>query len=380
MADRRRVVLVLPTLVGGGAERVVGAVADELARQGEVDVELVSLLDQPSTTTTTPAGTQVRALGAPRVRSALRPLLTDLRARPPAAVLSTLKHVSIGLGLLWWRVPGSSRHVIRVANTYSSELAQLDPGRAAAARTLLRVSHRGAAAFVCGSVGVRDDLVTAFGLPAERCVVIPNPVDVDRVRRLAGAEEPDLPSAVADAATRFVAVGRLEPQKDHDTLLRAFAEVRRRHDAALVVVGDGSRRAALAALAAELDVVERVHFTGFVDNPYPWMRASTALVLSSRFEGSPNVLLEALALGLPCVATDCPHGPSEILVDPRLGRLVPVGEPVALAAAMAEVAEHPDPEAAAVRTDHVRRCHDLGAVAAAYGDVLLGRSGTGGGR
>jgi glycosyltransferase involved in cell wall biosynthesis len=215
-------------------------------------------------------------------------------------------------------------------------------------------------------------------------VVIPNPVDVEGVTEQAGRPAPSLPPAVEGAAIRFLAVGRLEPQKDHATLLRAFALLRARGvDAALVLAGDGSRRAALAGLAAELGVADRVALVGFVDNPYPLYRWATALVLSSRFEGSPNVVLEALALGVPVVSTDCPHGPSEILTAPWLGRLVAVGEPPALAEAMAELGSDPGgPDEAARRIDHVRAHHDLPAVARSYGEVLLGRSpdGRGAGR
>jgi glycosyltransferase involved in cell wall biosynthesis len=174
-----------------------------------------------------------------------------------------------------------------------------------------------------------------------------------------------------------VAVGRLEPQKDHDTLLRAFAHARAGGlEASLVVVGDGSRRSALESLAAELGVERHVHFTGFVDDPYPWMGSATAVVLSSRYEGSPNVLLEALALGVRCVSTDCPHGPAEILTDDRLGSLVPVGDPVALAGALVAAAAAAGEEGAADaehRVAHVRAHHDLAAVARAYAEALLGR-------
>lgn len=374
MTDRhqRRVVFVLPSLVGGGAERVVRSVADGIARRGVFDVQVLALLDPPEAGHRTRDGVEVVALGARRVRAAVWPLVRALWRRPPDVVVSTLKHVSTALGLLSASLPRRTVHVARVANTYSQELAA---GSAALPhRLLIRLSHRTVDRFVCVSQGVRADLVESFGVPPERCAVVPNPVDVERLDELAGEPGPTLAPTVSAAPVRYLAVGRLEPQKDHATLLRAFASVTRRVDAALLLAGDGSLRSSLEQLAGELGVRDRVQFFGFADNPYPLFRASDALVLSSRFEGLPNVLLEALALGLPCVSTDCPHGPADVLVDPRLGVLVPVGDAGRMADAMVEVVARP--AEAEVRREHVRRRYAPETISAAYEAVLaeaLGR-------
>jgi glycosyltransferase involved in cell wall biosynthesis len=138
-------------------------------------------------------------------------------------------------------------------------------------------------------------------------------------------------------------VGRLNPQKDFGTLLRAFAALRREREARLIVLGEGEEREALARLAAELGVANDVDMPGFADNPYAHMSKAALFVLSSRFEGLPTVLVEAMACGTPVVATDCPSGPSEILEGGRLGGLVPVGDADALARAMAEALDRPVP-------------------------------------
>jgi glycosyltransferase involved in cell wall biosynthesis len=176
---------------------------------------------------------------------------------------------------------------------------------------------------------------------------------------------------VPPGGTRFISVGRLEIQKDHDTLLRAYRVASPELPGArLVIVGDGTRREELGRFAHELGVAESVTFAGFVANPYPAIATSDVLVLSSRFEGMPNVVLEALALGRGCVSTDCPSGPAEILVDPALGRLVPVGDVSALAAAMVEVARNPpDPS---IGPAHVRRHHSPQVVHRAYQAVIAG--------
>jgi glycosyltransferase involved in cell wall biosynthesis len=132
----------------------------------------------------------------------------------------------------------------------------------------------------------------------------------------------------------IVGVGRLTRQKDFPTLLQAFALVCRKQPSRLVIFGEGRGRAELVEMALQLGVQERVDFPGFVPNPYKYLQRASLFVLSSAWEGSPNVLTEALSLGIPVVATDCPSGPREILQNGLVAPLVPVGNPEKLATAM----------------------------------------------
>jgi glycosyltransferase involved in cell wall biosynthesis len=141
----------------------------------------------------------------------------------------------------------------------------------------------------------------------------------------------------------ILGAGRLQRQKDFPTLLRAFARLRQRRPCRLLILGEGSGRAELEQLIAALGIGADVDLPGFQPAPYPFMRAASLFVLSSAWEGSPNVLTEAMALGTPVVATDCPSGPAEILAGGRFGALVPVGDDVALADAMARTLERPLP-------------------------------------
>jgi glycosyltransferase involved in cell wall biosynthesis len=141
----------------------------------------------------------------------------------------------------------------------------------------------------------------------------------------------------------IVGAGRLQRQKDFPTLIRAFGLVRGEHPCRLIILGDGSGRSRLEGLAAELDLDADVDMPGFQANPYPFMARADLFVLSSAWEGSPNVLTEAMALGTPVVSTDCPSGPHELLDGGRFGPLVPVGDPQALARAMIETLEQPLP-------------------------------------
>jgi glycosyltransferase involved in cell wall biosynthesis len=143
--------------------------------------------------------------------------------------------------------------------------------------------------------------------------------------------------------------GRLHPQKDFPTLLRAFARVRAQRPARLVVLGSGkraARRAALLALAGRLGVGADVDLPGFAENPYAYMARAAVFALSSAWEGLPTALIEAMACGCPVVSTDCPSGPAEILEGGRYGELVPVGDDAALAAALLRALDAPPARAA----------------------------------
>ena len=166
----------------------------------------------------------------------------------------------------------------------------------------------------------------------------------------------------------FLAVGRLAPQKDFPTLIRAFAQVRARHEARLLILGGGPERAHLQSLVGELGLDGDVGLPGWVTNPYPYMVRSAAFVLSSRWEGLPSVLIEALYCGVPVIATDCPSGPVEILEGGKHGMLVPVGDVDALARGMEAAIDGRIPRP----TEASWRPYDQDAVVDRYLGVLMG--------
>jgi glycosyltransferase involved in cell wall biosynthesis len=170
--------------------------------------------------------------------------------------------------------------------------------------------------------------------------VIYNPVIDSDMIGLAG-QRPDHPWVSPGQPPVILGVGRLVPAKDFATLIRAFAEVRRRRAARLVILGEGPERPALTALAAELGLTDDVSLPGFKANALAYMAGSAVFVLSSAWEGLPTVLIEALAAGARVVSTDCPSGPREILQEGRLGALVPVGNATALAGAILDALERP---------------------------------------
>ena len=162
----------------------------------------------------------------------------------------------------------------------------------------------------------------------------------------ASAQPLNDPWLEAPSCPLILAVGRLHRQKDFPTLLRAFALIRHQIPTRLLILGEGAERGALERLSGALGIGTEINLPGFVKNPAAWMARAAVLVLSSSWEGLPRVLLEALAVGCPVVSTDCPSGPREILAEGRFGRLIPVGDPNAMAAAILETLANPPPREA----------------------------------
>jgi glycosyltransferase involved in cell wall biosynthesis len=186
------------------------------------------------------------------------------------------------------------------------------------------------------SHGVAADVTACVGLPADRIATVYNPVITPELTAM--AKEPvDHAYFQPNQGRVVLCAGRMTEQKDFATLLQAFATVRRQTACKLILLGNHGRYYAdLQSQIDELGLSDDVDMPGFDSNPYRYMSRSDVYVLSSRWEGFGNVLVEALALGLPVVSTDCPVGPREILQNGRLGALVPVGDPDAMARAILE--------------------------------------------
>lgn len=195
---------------------------------------------------------------------------------------------------------------------------------------------------IANAEAVARDIEKIAGLPRCRLVVLENPTVTPDILRQ--AEEPvDHPWFRPGEPPVIIGVGRLTKQKDFATLLKAFARLRKDEDCRLLILGEGKDRADLEQLASALGIDRDVEFHGFAPNPFKYMARSALFVLSSAWEGSPNVLIQALALGVPSVSTDCPGGSREILADGKYGRLVSVADEKAMAEAMRQYLNAPPP-------------------------------------
>ena len=347
MRQPPRVALFVPSLIGGGAERMMVNLADGFASRG-LSVDLVLVKASGPYLAEVPSSVRVVALGSSRVSTSLPALVRYLRRERPAALLSTLNHANVTAVLAGVLAGVKTRIVVRQANTLSQSSGAAKKLVSRAMPLLVRRLYTWADEIVAVSEGVAQDLTRIASLPAARIRVIPNPVVMPNLDAL--AREPVDHGWFASGAPPIVlGVGRLTKQKDFATLCRAIAMVRQRRPVRLVILGEGEDRAALDGLVTELGIADSVALPGFVTNPFAYMSKASVFVLSSAWEGLPGALIQAMACGTPVIATDCESGPREILQGGLFGRIVPVGNPQAMADAIDAVlaeARRPESEAA----------------------------------
>lgn len=282
-------------------------------------------------------------LGVRHTQLAIPALARYLRRRRPAALLAAKDRAGRAAVLARALAGTDTRLVLRLGTHLSTAMAERGRLERALRFASIRWLYPHIDQIIAVSEGVAADTRALARLAPERVRVIRNPVITPELYRLAAAPCPH-PWLEPGAPAVILGVGRLQRQKDFPTLLRAFAKVRAaRPECRLIILGEGGARAQLERLAAELGLSHALALPGFQPNPYAWLARARLFVLSSAWEGSPNVLTEALALGIPSVATDCPSGPAEILAAGHYGPLVPVGDPGALAAAMLATLANPLP-------------------------------------
>ncbi|MGE0449178.1 MAG: glycosyltransferase [Vicinamibacterales bacterium] len=334
-----RIALIFSSLRPGGVERIRLTLARGFLQRG-LAVDLVIVNAEGPLAPDLPEGARVIDLRKRRTIHAFAALVRYFRRERPLAALSAQTHLNLVTlaARVASRAPGRiavSEHialdaVLRHAATWKERLFPIG--------VKLLYPHADAVVAVCRATAERFS--SASGLPLDRIAVIYNPVvTADLVER---SQAPIEDEWLGDGKPPVIlSAGRLTPQKDHETLLRAFALVRRTRPCRLLVLGEGSERDRLERIARDLGVETHVRLAGFAINPFPYMRRARLFALSSRWEGFGNVLVEAMACGLPVVSTDCPSGPAEILQDGAWGLLVPVGDPGALASAILQSMDEP---------------------------------------
>ncbi len=331
----KKVLFAIPFLGGGGAERVIvrilclldrarfspilvlkektGAFVDDVPRD-------VAILDCRG------YGFAGKFLWIPR-------FVRFLKSEDPDIVVSFLWYTNIVSLFARFVTRGRFRLILSERSTLEGSHDGFVPSllRKVAVRLLYPAADR----IVPNSEALGRQLIDRFGIAGEKVVPIPNPVAVEEIRRL--RDEEDGPAAGGDGLPLVAGMGRFTREKGFDLLVRAMALVR--PPSRLVLLGEGKEEGNLRELVRRLGLSGRVEFAGFRKNPYPLLGRAAVFVLPSRHEGFPNALLEAMALGLPCVATRCRTGPEEIVTDGEDGLLTPVEDPAALAEAVSRLLE-----------------------------------------
>lgn len=377
-----RIAVLMPDLGGGGVQKMTLSLAAALSARGhEVDIVVYEPAGElepmvPPQLTVRHLRPTSRLVGRLQALAAdpgawpqlLRPVLLARKPAPtliylkalasylrecrPAALLAAAPHQN--LEAVWARrLARVPTRVLISERTVPSQILPTSPmWRNRFLPPLMHRAYQQADVIVSVSRALGDDLATVTGIPRQRITAIYNPVVGPEIEMLA-AEPVSHPWFAPGQPPVILGVGRLSEQKDFPTLIHAFAEVRKRRPARLVIFGAAKdpaktelRRGTLQALARELGVGEDVDTPGFTANPFAYMARAGLFVLSSRYEGLPGVLIQAMATGCPVVSTDCPSGPMEILEGGRWGPLVPVGDVAAIAKAIDQVLDHPLPPAA----------------------------------
>jgi glycosyltransferase involved in cell wall biosynthesis len=321
----------LMDLRGGGAERVMLSLAEGLSDCGfKVDVVLVQAIGEY--VDTIPKHLRIVNLGCDRLIQGLPAFKAYLQKHRPRAILSALEDTNIVAILAKHWAGVSSQLIVTVHNQLSQEVKHAQNFKRRFVPYLLRWIYPGADAVVGVSQGVVEDL-WQLGLSRSRTHAIYNPIITPKFLAQLGGTTTH-PWFAPHQPPVILGVGRLNQQKDFLTLIKAFAQLRQRRSARLIILGEGAERPALETLITDLGITEDVCLPGFVANPYAYMTQAAMLVLSSAWEGFGNVLVEAMAVGTPVVSTNCSSGPAEILQDGKYGSLVAVGNADAMAIAI----------------------------------------------
>lgn len=339
----KKLSIYLPSLRGGGAERVMVTLANGFAARGH-KVDLVLARAKGPYLVDVDQAVRVVDLNTGGVFKSLPGLVRYLRRERPDAMLSAMSHANVIALTARWLAGVPTRLVVSERASLEGVSKYYNSPRDRLIRQLMRWTYPCADGVTVVARAMIDDIAGELGVERSRIHAIYNPVVTPAIAQAAN-EVPGHPWFADGGPPVILGVGRLSAEKGFPALIKAFALLRQQRPARLLILGEGNDRLLLENLVQELGLMADIALPGFDPNPYAYMRLADLFVLSSRFEGLPGALIQAMACGTPVVSTDCPTGPAEILENGCWGRLVPVGDIAALTRAMVETMDendHPD--------------------------------------
>jgi glycosyltransferase involved in cell wall biosynthesis len=333
--------VVMRAFEGGGAQRDIILLCNAMFESVLRIIVLALKSDGPLRVLLDPA-IPVAQVPGQKIRYAIPGLRRQIRSLAPRFVISSEANLNLCTLVAVKTLPRRRRPKLILREVGSPSIAQFrDPYlQNRVAYRILRRLYRYADCVVALTEGARRDLIENFGVPGRKVAAMLSNAVVpqETVARLKSWN-----GETGRQSDLIVCVGRLSPEKDQLTLIRAVSLLPPAMPWRLAIIGDGAERAALEAAARDCGVADRVVFTGQVADPFIWMQRARVAVCSSVYEGLCNAIIEALACGTPVVSTNCPYGPTEILQGGRYGRLTPVGDAAGMATAIrAALVEQPD--------------------------------------
>jgi glycosyltransferase involved in cell wall biosynthesis len=296
-------IFILPRFSGGGAERVILNLLTELYLRHN-PVCIIVFDSSGPLLSKVPKGVPVYNLGTIKLKYSIIHLIKKINQIQPKVVFSTFGYINVALLAIRWLLPRKTKIFIREANLPSISLPNNSYTRLM--NILYQFLYRTSDKLICSSIRMKDEFVLDFSVPESTIEILPNPIDVDLIR------SSSTPIKRFDrGGVCYISAGRLTFQKGFDRLLRWFSKLDDKNST-LVILGDGDLKYELLREVALLSLQEQVRFVGFCDNPWKWYAGADVFLLSSRWEGMPNSVLESLACGTPVIATDESGGIKEI--------------------------------------------------------------------
>ncbi len=325
MTNNSKIAIFIPSLAGGGAERFMLNLANEFSKKDKkvffivssLEGEYVSELDEEI---------RIIDLKCKRVLYSIPSLIKFLREEKPSALISTIYHANLIAIFAKTIARVKTKIIVRESNMHQTlKDASYNLVTYKFTLILMRLLYPLADSIIVVSRAMGDEIVALVKGIGHKVNLIHNFINFDEVSFL--ANKPVLHPWIEEKKTKIIlSVGRLSNQKNWPILLHAFARIRKDNDVKLIILGEGPQRKELEALVRKLGIQSSVSLPGFDSNPYSWMSKVEIFVLSSDFEGFPNVLVQALACGCKVISSDCASGPREILEDGKWGRLFNVGD------------------------------------------------------
>jgi len=327
-----RIAIFIPSLSGGGAQRVMLNLAKGLSDKNyKIDLVVVKLEGQYINQV--PKNIKLISLNSRYAITSLFPLIKYLKTNKPDILISAMAHVNVVAIISKILTRKKTKLIITEHTTLSLAKKESKKVKEKVLFNILKYIYNYADAIVAVSKYMAHDMSIILGIPEEKINVIYNPI-IDNSLIEKSNQDIEEEWFNPNESPVVISIGRLAEPKDFETLIRAFKKVRDKMKVRLLILGEGPKREQLEKLIHDLNIENDVKMPGFKQNPYAYLRRAALFVLSSKREGLPTVLVEALACGIPVISTDCLSGPREILQNGRLGTLVPVGDVDALAKAI----------------------------------------------